>query len=195
MDDVGYLIAILRFPPLGPIRCARLRAAFSHWKEVFIASDEALMNAGIEPNIAREFVKMRASLDPERECSLLTSHNVQAIPWEDPRYPALLKTIHDPPPILFVRGCLPSPDLPRLAVVGTRKPTPYGQRAVRIIVEPLARQGMVIVSGLAYGIDAFAHEAACQAGGKTLAVLGSGVDAPSVYPAGHQALSERILAS
>jgi len=117
----------------------------------------------------------------------------EVITRDDPRYPILLKQIYDPPRELRVRGRLPPSDALSLAVVGSRKPTPYGERVVRDLVEPITRSGIVIVSGLAYGIDAAAHEAACRVGGTTVAVLGSGVDTKSIFPAGNRALAERII--
>ncbi len=119
----------------------------------------------------------------------------ETITCDDPRYPLLLKQIYDPPGELHVRGKLPPSDALALAVVGSRKPTPYGDQVVRDLVEPIARQGIVIVSGLAYGIDALAHEASCRVGGVTVAVLGSGVDPKSIFPSGNRALAERIIAA
>jgi DNA processing protein len=106
-------------------------------------------------------------------------------------YPALLNQLHSPPSGLFIRGALAGG--PALAVVGTRKATPYGRQAVGMLIPPLARAGVVIVSGLAYGIDAFAHEAALAAGGRTVAVIGSGVDDGAIYPRGHVDLARRIV--
>jgi DNA processing protein len=117
----------------------------------------------------------------------------ETITRDDPRYPLLLKQIHDPPAELHVRGTLPPSDALALAVVGSRSPTPYGQRVVRDLVEPIARLGIVIVSGLAYGIDAAAHEAACRVRGTTVAVLGSGGDDRSLFPAGNRALAKRLI--
>ncbi len=109
------------------------------------------------------------------------------------RYPELLKQIHDPPELLYVRGTLPPRDALCLAVVGSRKATMYGARAIDEIVEPIARSGVVIVSGLAYGIDALAHRAALKAGGVTVAVLGSEVDERGMMPSGHRELAREII--
>jgi DNA processing protein len=120
---------------------------------------------------------------------------IETIGIKDPRYPLLLKQSHRPPEVLYVRGTLPPADALCLAVVGSRKPTVYGQRAVQKLVPPIAQHGVVIVSGLAFGIDAEAHLATLEAGGVTVAVLGSGVDKKSVSPAGQQWLAERIVDS
>lgn len=117
---------------------------------------------------------------------------IAAIKKGEPNYPALLAEIHDPPQELYVWGEIPS-DAPMLAVVGTRKASPYGKQVTPNIVGELSRAGLCIVSGLAYGIDALAHEAALDAMGKTVAVLGSGLDRKSLYPRDHWRLAERIV--
>lgn len=120
--------------------------------------------------------------------------NVTVIKLGDTTYPLLLAEIPDPPDILYVRGTLPTIDS-SLAVVGTRRATPYGKEVTRIVTSDLARQKIVIVSGLALGIDGVAHEATLDAGGVTVAVLGSGVDEHTIYPTSHRRLAERIIAS
>lgn len=110
-----------------------------------------------------------------------------------PEYPERLGHLVQPPNPLYVLGHLPAPMRLHLAVVGTRRATPYGRRVTRDLVPPLARSGVVIVSGLAYGIDAEAHTAALEAGGTTVAVLGCGID--RVYPSAHAHLAQRVLAS
>ena len=105
-----------------------------------------------------------------------------------------MKTIFDPPPVLFVRGVLPDPKRVHLAVVGTRKPSTYGLQVTQEFVGPIARSGVVIVSGLAYGVDAAAHEATLEVGGTTVAILGGGLDDDNVYPSQHRALASRIVA-
>jgi DNA processing protein len=107
--------------------------------------------------------------------------------------PPLLAAIHDPPKKLFVRGALPDPSAICVAIVGSRKYTAYGQYVTELLVPPLVRAGIVIVSGLALGIDGIAHRAALAAGGKTVAVLGSGIDAPSIHPVAHTALAHQIV--
>lgn len=114
----------------------------------------------------------------------------QAIAHTDPRYPRLLKEIQGYPETLFVRGEL-AQDAPSIAIVGTRKPSAYGIEAAKLFSRELALRGFTIVSGLAFGIDKAAHEACLEAGGKTIAVLGSGVD--RITPTSHEGLARRIL--
>jgi len=124
------------------------------------------------------------------------TEDIAAIPLDDERYPPLLREIHHAPPVLYVRGNIAALRHPLpVAVVGTRKMTAYGSAATRTIVGPAAAAGAAIVSGLALGIDAAAHEAALRSGGTTVAVLAGGVDAPSVGPRTNAALAERIVAS
>lgn len=117
----------------------------------------------------------------------------QTLTLDEVAYPSLLKEIHDPPPSLFVRGELDLANKLVVAVVGSRKATSYGRQAVSKIVTYLAESGVVIVSGLAFGIDAAAHEAALAGGGVTIGVLGTPID--QIYPASHRQLAERMIAS
>lgn len=117
--------------------------------------------------------------------------NVASIAPRDDVYPVLLREIHNPPDPLFVRGTLPAPDCLMVAVVGSRQATTYGRLAVARIVEPLAARGVVIVSGLALGIDAAAHEAALRVKGTTIAVLGTPVSL--ITPRANHRLGEQIL--
>lgn len=111
---------------------------------------------------------------------------------DDADYPKLLKEIYDPPFCLFVKGKLKN-DGYNLAVVGTRKFSNYGKQITEEIVEPLASQGITIVSGLAYGIDGIAHKATLEVGGTTIAVLGSGINRAHIFPKEHARLAEEIV--
>ncbi len=108
-------------------------------------------------------------------------------------FPSLLREIPDVPKILYLRGTLPDASIPCIAIVGTRKATVQGKQTAKTIALELAKRGVVIVSGLAFGIDAAAHEGALAANGTTIAVLGNGID--SIYPSSHESLGMRILAS
>ncbi|NPA31126.1 MAG: DNA-protecting protein DprA, partial [Chloroflexi bacterium] len=116
---------------------------------------------------------------------------IRVLTWEDPDYPERLRPLPQAPPVLYLRGALTPQDAWAAAVVGTRKMTGYGRRVAEDVAAYLARQGVTVVSGLARGIDGVAHRAALQAGGRTLAVLGSGVDV--IYPPEHRALAAAIV--
>lgn len=172
----------------------KLSEAFANMADAFCAPEERLVAAGIEPRVAAQFAFERADINPDAELALLATHGLSAVTLRDPAYPPDLAAIHDPPAVLFVRGALPNPGRAHLAVVGTRHPSGYGERVTREFCEPIARSGAVIVSGLAYGVDAVAHRAALDAEGTTVAVLGGGLDDQSVYPSQHRALLSHIVA-
>ena len=122
----------------------------------------------------------------------MTNNNIEKITLEDSGYPKILKEIHDPPKTLYVRGNFSKQDKIAIGVVGTRGYTSYGKRVTEDIAGNLAETGITIVSGLAKGIDAFAHKAALDKGGRTIAVLGSAVDSNSVYPSCNRKLADKI---
>jgi len=194
-QDRMFWIALTAFRPFGPIRLGRLARRFPSMERAFTASALELTEAGIEPHIVNRFLQERIHIDPEALARACEIQGVHIVTIKDEIYPPLLKEIFDPPALLFVRGTLPDPSRKHLAVVGSRNASPYGIRVTEHLIEPAARSGVVIVSGLAYGIDASAHDATLRAHGTTLAVLGSGVDQESIYPSRNRALASRILAS
>ena len=125
----------------------------------------------------------------------MSNQIIHKISIDDPQYPRLLRKIDDPPKILYVRGRLDLNSRPVLAVVGTRRYSDYGKRVALEIVGQLAEMSFIIVSGMALGIDTFAHKAALEKGAKTIAVLGTGIDRASVYPKENLGLSEKIVES
>jgi DNA processing protein len=121
------------------------------------------------------------------------AHSIAAIPWSAPAYPAALTAIADPPPVLWTRGCPVVLGAPAVAIVGSRAASPYGLAVAERLAADLAASGLVIVSGLARGVDSAAHRGALSAGGVTVAVLGSGADV--IYPAEHVPLARAIDAT
>lgn len=177
------------------MRMKKLATGFPSMREAFLASVGDLVGAGIEPAMAEKFIAMRATVDPITEAARVDASGLWACTFLDDRYPAALKTIHDPPAVLFVRGTLPVMHRPWISFVGSRHATRYGLESTKRLAEPLAAAGSVIVSGLAYGIDAAAHRAALTVGGMTVAVLGNGADRASIYPPQHRALADDIVGS
>ncbi|MFH1430487.1 MAG: DNA-processing protein DprA [Candidatus Uhrbacteria bacterium] len=157
------------------------------------ASASLLRELGCKPDTVTCAVEHRAAFDTAASQVIMERDHIELILQTDSRYPALLTTIPDAPIALFVRGDATLLASRAIAFVGTRKCTQYGEIATRRIVEPLARSGTTITSGLAYGIDAAAHRACLDAGGRTIAVLGTGIDRVSIYPAAHRALAEQII--
>lgn len=131
--------------------------------------------------------------DPDREAQRLSESGINLLVLHSSEYPALLQEISYAPFGIYVRGTLPEPSAPHMAIVGTRKATPEGTRTARVFARALAERGCPIVSGLALGVDAAAHEGALESHGTTVAVLGNGVDAP--HPKTNARLADRILLS
>ena len=149
-----------------------------------------LTAAGLDRKTATTIATRKLAIDPDAEMSRLAELNVDAVTWHDPAYPPRLKHIYDLPPVLYVRGQLLPDDERSVAVVGTRKATAYGREAAYRVTYDLASSSVTIVSGLARGIDAVAHRAALEAGGRTIAVVASGID--TTYPREHANLAAEI---
>ncbi len=194
-NDLPYWLALVSFPLFGAVKIGKLMRAFPDMERAFFATHEELLRAGIEETIAERFVAERTYLDPAAQMAKLEKEQVSAVTRKDPQYPALLQQLYDPPAVLFYRGTLPSSDRKHIAVVGSRKSTSYGIRCVERIIGPLAESGVVIVSGLAYGIDAAAHRITIEKHGTTIAILGSGIDHDSIYPSANRTLASQIIAS
>lgn len=177
---------------IGPVRFHQLLQRFGSAGSVLKARAGQISAtvSVLTPDQAQALLDFCAAFDAGMELNLQLQQGALLLAFDDPAYPARLRQIPDPPPLLYVKGQLPPPGAVVVAVVGTREPTEYGRRMARGIAAGLARAGVWVVSGLAKGIDAEAHTACLDAGGKTLAVLGTGLN--KVYPAENKALAERI---
>lgn len=190
---MNYHAALASFPKITYLRYKRLKDRFNNLENVWEAELDELVKAGVEEDIGYEFIVWREDNPVEKITEQLTKENIFTVSLGEPGYPRLLAEIADPPHTLFVRGKLPIDEQPTIAVVGTRKCSRYGQQTTNELSGQLAGQGVVIVSGLALGIDGYAHAAALDADGITIAVLGSGIDRATVYPASHKFLAEQII--
>jgi DNA processing protein len=191
-EEQRALVALSLVPGVGPGRLRALLARFGSAVAVRRASPRQLAAAdGVGRQTAEAVAAFRDEAGVERQFRRAADVGADLVTLHHPHYPALLRRIYDPPPLLWVRGRLAPEDERAVAVVGTRKATAYGKRAAEHFADGLARRGLTVVSGLAYGIDAAAHRAALEAGGRTLAVLGSGVD--RIYPSRHAALVRHLL--
>lgn len=195
LEKCKYLIALSCFPKFGPARMRRIKKYFPDWETAFLSETQELIKSGLEENIANEFKIFRLSQNPEKIIAELERENVWVMPLTDEIYPASLKEIYNPPPLLYCRGKIKEEDKLSLAIVGTRKFTSYGRQAAEQIAAGLALNKLTVVSGLAMGIDALAHEAALRNSGRTIAVLGSGLDKRSIYPSANRYLAEKITAA
>lgn len=190
-NEEKYWIAFSRISGVGLVRLQRLHSYFGSLQKAWNAPSGQLLTAGLEAKLIERTVAFRRSFDPDLELERLQSLNIQALYLYNPHYPDRLRQIDNPPPVLYIKGALTDVDAYALGVVGTRRATSYGREATNLIVAELARQGMTIVSGLAVGIDTYAHHAALSGGGRTLAVLGCGVDVP--YPTSNVRLAAQIV--
>ncbi|MBN2023329.1 MAG: DNA-processing protein DprA [Pirellulales bacterium] len=196
-SDNSGLAASLRFwliSGVGPRTGRALLDCFGSPEAVLAAAPSELRRVpGVGPKLVEKIVAAGDAIDADAEIALYHEHNVTILTESDDDYPSLLREIHDPPGVLFVRGRILPRDGLAVAIVGTRHATPYGLRQAEHLAGGLARAGLTIVSGLARGIDAAAHRGALAAGGRTIAVLGSGV--LNVYPPEHEGLANDVIAS
>ncbi len=191
--DTPYRVAFSHVTGVGPARLAALEGAFESLAQAWSADRTALREAGLDRRAIDELESARATLDPFVAHAQMLESGIDILAREDDGYPRRLREIADPPPLLYVKGQLAERDEWSLAIVGTRRPTAYGQQVTRSLAGELADAGLTIVSGLARGIDGIAHETALQRGARTVAVVASGLD--RVYPPEHKGLAERILSS
>jgi DNA processing protein len=187
-----YWLALALTPGLGPTRARKLAEFFGSIEAVFHASLTELEAAGIPAVSAQALGTGKALQLAQEEAAKAAGLAVRMVSQADQHYPENLKQIYDPPLVLYVRGDVEALTQPGLAVVGTRHPTPYGTGMAERLSCDLAARGLLILSGLARGVDTAAHRGAIAAKGKTLAVLGTGVDV--IYPKENSRLSEQILA-
>ena len=184
--ELRELLLLRALPGIGDVRFAELMTA--HGSPGAALRSPAALGRDAAAALASRTLRSRI----ERSARTIERDGIAVVTVADGAYPAVLRQLYDPPGLLFVRGDLALAGGPAVAVVGSRKATPYGRDATRLLATGLARAGYAIVSGLARGIDREAHEAALDCGGRTIAVVGCGIDV--VYPHGHEALQERIAA-
>ena len=176
---------------VGPLAMQRLLAQFSSPSRVLAASQGELQYVpGIGSTIAKRITRAREEINVDEQLRMAAEHNIAILTPADPRYPRLLKELPDPPAVLFVRGELKEIDGLAVAIVGTRHASRYGLKQAELLAASLARAGFTVVSGMARGIDTAAHRGTLAAGGRTIAVLASGVLAP--YPPENKQLAEEI---
>jgi DNA processing protein len=186
-------LALALTPGLGPTKARRLIEFFGGVEAVFRASLTELEAAGLQAVSAQSLGTGRSMELAHDESGRATAAGVQVVALDDPAYPPPLKQIYDPPLVLYVKGDPAVLSHPGIAVIGTRHPTPYGSGMAERLACDLAARGLVIISGLARGVDTAGHRGAVAAKGKTIAVLGTGIDV--IYPKENTRLTEQILAT
>jgi len=189
---LGWL-ALALTPEMGPTRIARAMARLGAAERVFEASLTELEGAGLPARAAQFVFEGRAFEAAEDEAKRVAETGGFFLTRDDEAYPRRLLEIYDPPAALWIRGNAALLARPGIAVVGTRQPSPYGLGMAEMLARDLANRGLVIFSGMARGVDSAAHKGALDAGGKTVAVWGTGIDV--VYPKENKKLAERIVES
>ena len=191
--DIRDHLALALIPGLGPMLTAAVLERFGSPAAVLRATASQLRTIPlIGDKLAGQFAEAFARVDVAAEWALLQKHGVEAIPQSHDDFPARLRTLVNGPPLLYRRGNLLPSDANCVGIVGSRSCTPYGRRAAEKIAAGLARAGWTVVSGLARGIDGVAHQAALDAGGRTIAVLAGGL--ARIYPPEHASLADAVAA-
>lgn len=193
MDEQDVLTALVHLPSFGPVRLRKLLSVFPNAEQLWHASLDELVQHGVPFRWADRFVAERKSVDIAAAVGRCHDLRISIVTERDANYPELLRHIPDAPLVLFVRGTLEPAAPLTLAVVGTRKPSLYGRQVSRELGRMLGSAGVLVLSGLALGIDGLVHQAVVDGEGRTAAVVASGLD--SVYPATHLRLARDIVGS
>ncbi|MEM6469026.1 MAG: DNA-processing protein DprA [Planctomycetota bacterium] len=191
--ETRALLRLSMLPGLGPRTLTSLLSHFGSPQTALDASPEELrLVDGVGPKLVHTIRTASDHIDEQRVIDWCTQHDCDLMTDEDDAYPSLLREMHDAPPLFFKIGDFQPADQIAVAIVGTRHGTAYGTRMAERLSYGLAKAGVTVVSGLARGIDAVAHEGALSAGGRTIAVLGGGLG--QIYPAEHEGLAKAVAA-
>jgi DNA processing protein len=192
MVDGELLVALNMIPQLGSRRIQDIAGRFENLSQFLKADQEELMEIpGISEKLSERIIKYRANINPDQEAAKAKKIGAKIITLMDEDYPELLKQIYDPPPVLYVLGDISTLKYNAVAIVGTRKATAYGRNVAESFARELALFEINVVSGMARGIDSYAHKGAAEVGGPTTAVLGCGVDI--IYPPENMQLARNIM--
>jgi len=190
-----YLNALNKIPGVGSQKIRLLLNFFGQPETIWKADYREFIASQIGEKLADKINSERKNIDPDIEWEKMQKENIRMITLESPDYPLLLKEINNPPYIIYAKGNYDLNCAPMISIVGSRKFTAYGSQAATAFAKDLAAAGITVVSGMALGIDAIAHRGALDAGGKTIAVLGDGLDDPSIHPRTNFNLSREIMDS
>ena len=193
MNDKRYWVGFNLVKGIGAVRLQALLDHFGDLSLAWQAPVDALQAAGLSSKLAERIAQVRVDANLNRCMEQFEAQGISILTWEDELYPVRLKEIDQPPPVLYVRGELTREDAWAIAIVGTRRVSAYGRQVTEELASFLAANGVTVVSGLARGVDAIAHLSTLKAGGRTIAVLGCGVD--RIYPPEHAQLAGRMIAS
>ncbi len=188
-----YLNALNKIEGIGAQKLRLLVAFFGKAEAAWKADFLALEKSGVGNSVASKICEQRKNIDPDAEWEKMQKENIRIIDWESSDYPLLLREIPNPPYLLYVKGNLDPNSAPTISIVGSRKYTAYGMQVAETFSRELARAGIIVASGMAIGIDSFAHRAALDAGGKTIAVLADSLDNDHIHPRLNFNMSQEIM--
>lgn len=191
MTEREYLICLSSFFPFGPARLSLLLSYFGSAKKVWNASTSYLISVGLKENLVLEFDSYRKKFSPKKYLASLDKLGVKVYTKSDGDYPRNLLEIDSAPLVIYVLGEILPEDTNAIAIVGSRKMTSYGKEVAEMFSSEFANVGITIVSGLARGIDSVAHKSSLNVGGRTIAVLGSGIDV--IYPPENRSLALEVI--
>ena len=190
-DEFAPWLALGRVKGLGGVGFKKLASSFGDPTEAFFASSAELAQVeGLHREVIDGLLNFSGWDEIDQELRRVRDAGVEIVRFTSPEYPARLRMIADPPPFLYIKGRLKPEDDQSVAIVGSRSASDYGRRVARDLARGLVSLGFTVVSGMARGIDGSAHESALKAGGRTIAILGSGVE--RAYPPEHEALYRHI---
>jgi DNA processing protein len=191
VEEKAYWVGWNLVKGVGAVRFKQLLDFFGSAELAWNAPGSALLSAGMPQKVIDRHYQIKNQVDLDRIMDRISANAIRVVTWEEDEYPRRLKEINQSPPVLFIKGSINVEDDWAVAVVGTRRVTPYGRQVADELGRFLAQNGVTVISGLARGVDAIAHHAALEAGGRTIAVLGSGVDV--IYPPEHRKLATEII--
>ncbi len=192
MTELKYWLGFNYVSGIGPAKIQALLGYFGSLEKAWNATDSQLRDIGFDARAIQSLNETRQNFDLDQYAQRVESSGVSVVTWGSPEYPELLREIPAAPPLVFLRGQLEPIDRWAVAVVGTRRLTAYGRQVTHDLVAGLVSNGITIISGLARGIDAVAHRTAIEGGGRTIAVMASGID--KIYPPEHRDLAREIVA-
>ncbi len=190
MSDLKYWLGFNLVKGIGPAKVQALLDYYGSLANAWQANEYELQKIGLDRRAIQTFLETRQEVDLDLALARVEQAGMSLLTWEMPGYPSYLREIPNPPPLFYIQGDLREQDQWAVAVVGTRRLTSYGRQVTQDLVAGLVQNNITIVSGLARGIDAIAHKTAVELGGRTLAVLGSGLDC--IYPAENRTLAQEI---
>ena len=192
-EDTKYWIGFNLVKGIGPVRLKMLLDYFGDIQSAWQAQQHQLRASGLHETLLARMAEIQNRINLHKLAEDIHLQGIQVLTWDDPVYPERLREITQSPFVLYLKGDLIPDDHWAVAIVGTRRYSAYGRQVTEDISHTLAQNGITIISGLARGVDGIAHQSALDAGGRTLAVLGSGLDV--IYPPEHRTLAGKISKS